>query len=147
MSGWYLAFDKPVPGVEPLPDVGGGREFDMLNALAERIGVPAFHDFLSKDMILDVLSEEEIAEQFGDHLPPTDWFAPEAGLATVRAIQAYLSAHPNEPATVTYPERVHPPRADYPRTVVTLPDVLGFMETTLAAAQGIGARFHVGIDI
>ena len=72
----------------------------------------------------------EVADVIPDITPPVQWYAPQVGLDTVRALRDYLSRYPR--AT-----------EDTGGTVKDLQD----METELTAAEQRNTRFHLLVDL
>lgn len=93
----YIVVEGEDPGFDIF--VNGhalARNEDALEKLALRLGVKPLLEFFSADQNSMALLLEEGAgdPEWAKTLPPPQWFAPEDGLITVRALLAYLKDDP-----------------------------------------------------
>jgi hypothetical protein len=96
-ASMYIVVEGEDPGYDIF--VNGralARNEDAMEALARSIGVKPLIDFFSADQNSMALLIEEGAgdPQLLDKLPPPQWFAPEEGLQTVRALLETLDREP-----------------------------------------------------
>ncbi len=128
----YIVLNTDAPGFDTYVDGHDlSRADEELGKLAEKLGVASLMSFFSMNPA-DALAE---AEQFNTGLtaetvPEEEWFAPAEGLATVRALIAYLDDHPG-----AIPES----------RGVTL-ELVGFQHL-LEEAENRGLRWHLAVDI
>lgn len=93
----YIVVEGEDPGFDIF--VNGhalARNENALEKLAFRLGVKPLLEFFSADQNSMALLLEEGAgdPEWAKTLPPPQWFAPEDGLITVRALLAYLKDDP-----------------------------------------------------
>jgi hypothetical protein len=93
----YIVVEGEDPGYDIF--VNGhalARNEDALEKLALRLGVRPLLEFFSADQNSMALLLEEGAgdPEWAKTLPPPQWFSPDAGLATVRALLEYLKVDP-----------------------------------------------------
>lgn len=110
----------------------GRIDDETLDQLCDALNVTSLVSFTSQDPgeLADIMGEEVIDVDNDDELPPEEWFAPEDGLATVRALIAHLT---NEPSAL--------PNAE---AVVT--DLRGF-ERILAVLAEKQVKWHLAVDV
>jgi hypothetical protein len=126
----YIAAEREVPGLDVSVN-GKPLARSNLDRFRPTPEVRPLHDYFS-------ISPEDAASIAGDdpddvppgRYPPEEWFAPEDGLATVRALLAYLAAHPDD-------------RRNIPFVV----DDLREFERVLTGLAAAGVRWHLAIDI
>ncbi len=102
------------------------RELDKLNSTARRKNVETISAMLSESPA--TLIEQMKADGFDTskmRIPPERWFAPADGLKTLRALAEYVTENLN----------------DFKQPNPILRD-LKAAETLLAAAEGMGVKFH-----
>jgi hypothetical protein len=133
-----LQFAQDVPGVlhkyVEAYDLVQGKTIEKLDRIARQLGVKPIVEFGRDDPPPDLPQEAQLAmlincwdeERWGARPEPL-WYDPAEGLATVRAILAYLD--------------------DHPRTIRSGLDELKEMEQALQSAAEVGVRFHVYFDI
>jgi hypothetical protein len=103
-----------------------GRESDRLDSVARRRGVTPPTSLLSESHA--ALSAQMIEQGFDPtkmRLPPELWFPATEGLATVRSLEEFVAANPNDF------KQPNPIRRD-----------LKAAEALLAAAEAAGIKFH-----
>jgi len=128
MSQLYIVAEGEIAGFEPHLETNGrslSEANEGLNRIAEQIGVRPLMEFFSMD------PEEAGAflEAEGDEPPEDEWFAPEEGLRTVRALAARLTEHPDALADATG----------------LIEELQGF-DAALSRLAQEGVRWHLAID-
>ncbi|HET9839750.1 MAG TPA: hypothetical protein VFR84_16100 [Candidatus Angelobacter sp.] len=125
----FIVLQKEVQGVDA-SSVGGkflARNLEMLDALAAKLRVRAFGEFISvnPEEAAD-FAEGEGVNASGLSFPAEQWFDPEDGLLTVRTLLNYVSsASPGDS-----------------RLLQDLTDC----ERVLTSAQLAGTKFHLAVD-
>jgi hypothetical protein len=99
-ASMYIVVEGEDPGYDIF--VNGhalARNEDALEKLAARIGVKPLLEFFSADQNSMALLLEEGAgdPEWAKTLPPPQWFSPDDGLISIRALASYLRS---EPATL-----------------------------------------------
>jgi len=89
-----VVFKRDVP---PHGKVGGdnmvlAKDYEKLDALADKIGLPTLGSFLSQDPEELAAMMDMDPEEMG--LPPEQWFNARDGLAAVKVLSAYLRDQP-----------------------------------------------------
>lgn len=90
----YIALELPISGVNHIEMVNGkfaGQCWEELCSIAEKIGVQPPSEFSST-------SRDELVDLIGDGIefePNLQWFAPNAGLASVRSLQRWIAENPS----------------------------------------------------
>jgi hypothetical protein len=105
----YIVAQKAIKGLDLSVDgkAIGKVDEQSIDALCDALNVASLVSFLSQDPdeLADIMGEDVIDVEGDDELPPEEWFAPEDGLTTVRALIAHLakvpSALPNAAAVIT----------------------------------------------
>jgi len=102
----YIVVEGDDPGYDIF--VNGhalARNEDALEKLAARLGVKPLLEFFSADQNSMALLLEEGAgdPEWAKTLPPPQWFSPEDGLVTVRALLEYLRDNATMLGTETTP--------------------------------------------
>lgn len=102
----YIVVEGEDPGFDIF--VNGhalARNEDALEKLAQRLSVKPLLEFFSADQNSMALLLEEGAgdPEWAKTLPPPQWFSPEDGLVTVRALLDYLKDAPGTLGTETEP--------------------------------------------
>lgn len=102
----YIVVEGEDPGFDIF--VNGhalARNEDALEKLATRLKVKPLLEFFSADQNSMALLLEEGAgdPEWAKTLPPPQWFSPEDGLVTVRALLEHLTEHPACFGTETEP--------------------------------------------
>ena len=127
----FIVAERDVPGVEPQGVCGKAVARSNLDRRDPGGGRRPLADFLS-------ISPDEAAA-FADEVgapvppggfPPEEWFAAADGLATVRALLAFLAEHPT----------------DHRSTPDVVRDLRDF-ERVLAGLDAAGVRWHLQYDI
>lgn len=103
-ASMYIVVEGEDPGYDIF--VNGhalARNEDALEKLAARIGVKPLLEFFSADQNSMALLLEEGAgdPEWAKTLPPPQWFSPEDGLISIRALAAYLKSEPGTLGTET----------------------------------------------
>src|SRR3984885_10642476 len=98
-ASMYIVIEGDDPGFDTF--VNGrslARHEDALERLAERLGVRPLLEFFSADENSMALLIEEGAgnPDLLNRLPPPQWYPPEEGLRTVRALIEALAANPEQ---------------------------------------------------
>ncbi|OOG47534.1 hypothetical protein [Polaromonas sp. A23] len=125
---FYVVLDKEDPGFDTF--VNGkalAKEAQKLEVISKKLGIPTFEDFItmSADDIEDMLGEEvDIPGQ------EEKWFTPEEGLGFIQKLADHIRVNPS---SVTNSKAV-------------LED-LGEYEEVFTKAKGVGARWHLNLDI
>jgi hypothetical protein len=125
---FYIVLDNDEPGFETF--VNGkslAHEAEKLDGISKKLGLSTFDDFIamSADEIEDLLGEDvEIPEQ------EEKWFTADEGLAFVDAMSKYIRANPT---SVKDQQAV-------------LADLEEYADV-FSKAKGIGARWHLNLDI
>jgi hypothetical protein len=126
---FYIVLDNDDPGFETF--VNGkalAREAESLEEISATLGIPTFEDFTS-------MSAEDIEDMLGDddaEIPEQEenWFTADEGLAFVQALVDHISSNPkavkNQQAVL---------------------EELGEYADVFNKAKGIGARWHLNLDI
>jgi hypothetical protein len=124
----YIVLDHEDPGFDPF--VNGkaiAKETRKLDAISKKLGIPTFDSFIS-------MSSEELEGILGDEaeFPPqrAKWFSAEEGLSFVDALTKHIRANP----------------ASVKNQSAVLED-LGEYAEVLGKIKGIGAKWHLNIDI
>ena len=93
--GYYPALNPPVPGIQPELIVSGktlAEAMPALDELSEQLGVQKLGSFHSESI-------EESFALLGESVPPgmpekpIEWFEPEMGLKTIRALRNHVASH------------------------------------------------------
>ncbi|PKM30825.1 MAG: hypothetical protein CVV07_06300 [Gammaproteobacteria bacterium HGW-Gammaproteobacteria-11] len=98
---WYIAAETDVDGLDIFCNGKSIAHADeaRLESLCLELGVRPLMDFFSVDPVeTAMLLEAYLGEDADEPLdtPDEEWFHPEEGLKTVKALREYLAAHPNE---------------------------------------------------
>lgn len=130
---YYVTLERPIPGVEPAQKPRArvaARNDKRLSEIAQALGVLELLEFSSQDPseLRSFLSSQG-ADVSEFDLPEENWFEADAGLKTVRALQAHVRA---EPASVD--------------DAVGLSRELEAFEEVLTAALQHEIRWHLTID-
>lgn len=110
-----------------------GRVDDQtLDELCDALNVTSLVSFTSQNPgeLADIMGEEVIDVDNDDELPVEEWFAPEDGLATVRALIAHLAKCPSA----------------LPDAAAVVDDLRGF-ERILAALAEKQVKWHLAVDM
>jgi hypothetical protein len=105
-ASMYIVVEGEDPGYDIF--VNGhalARNEDALEKLAARLGVKPLLEFFSADQNSMALLLEEGAgdPEWAKTLPPPQWFSPQDGLTTVRALLNYFRKTPTAMGTETDP--------------------------------------------
>ena len=125
---YYIVLDNEEPGFDTFVNGKYLAREDGLDALCKQLHLKAFGDFLamSEDDISDMLGEDiDLPEEEGER-----WLAAEEGLAWAPALAAHIKA---DPPSVTEPHGCLEALAEY--------------AAVLEKAEGIGAKWHLNLDI
>ena len=124
----YIVLDKEDPGFDPF--VNGkaiARETKQLDAISKQLGIPTFDSFIS-------MSSDDLEGILGGEveMPPqtVKWFSAEEGLSFIDALTKHIRANP----------------ASVKSQSAVLED-LGEYAEVLGKIKGIGAKWHLNIDI
>ena len=139
----FIVAERPVDGLDTFVDgkalahcrpadakrAGGRRAARHLEMLAHEAGVQPLEEFFSAspDDVRTLLDEEDDTPD--GELPPEEWFPAADGVATVRGLLAYLTAHPDAAADVD-----------------RLIEDLRQFEEVLGQLDGAGVRWHLAVD-
>jgi len=93
---YYPILEKKIPGYEPATAISGkalAKAMEVLDRCAVEAGVRPLSEFFSESASE---SFESIGEDTPEGLKESDvqWFSPEDGLAAIRGLSEYISAHP-----------------------------------------------------
>lgn len=125
---FYIVLDHADPGFETF--VNGksiAKDIKRLDKISRKLGLPTFDDFtsMSAEDLGDLLGEEmEIPEQ------EEEWFTADEGLAFVAALAEHIETNPK----------------DVKDAAGVLADLQEYAEV-LQKAKGIGARWHLNLDL
>lgn len=125
---FYVVLDNDEPGFDTF--VNGkalAREAERLEAICQQLGLPLLDDFvsMSAEDLEDLLAEDiELPEE------QVKWFTAEEGIAFVTALADHLRANP----------------AALRNTGSVLAELEAFAKL-FRQAQGIGARWHLNLDL
>lgn len=123
---YYIVLERDIPGQNLSVDGKAlAKEEKKLKEIAHLQGVKDLMSFFS---VSSCGVEDFFDEYIGMDIPETEWFSPEDGLATVRAILNYMEMKPfinNE----------------------RLSDDLKSFEEILLEAQKYNLKWHLAIDI
>ena len=125
---FYIVLDNEEPGFETF--VNGksiAKETKKLDKISKKLGVPTFDDFntMSADDIGDLLGEEIDIPGHEEK-----WFSADEGLSFVAALKKHINENPK----------------DVKDAKGVLED-LDEYEDVLKKAKGIGAKWHLNLDI
>lgn len=123
---YYIVLEKDMPGKNISVDGKAlAKEEEKLKEIARLQGVNDLMSFFSASPC----EVEDFFDEYGDmDIPETEWFSPDEGLATVRAILDYMEMKP-----FINNERL-------------LDDLKNF-EEILLEAQKYNIKWHLAIDI
>lgn len=110
-----------------------GRVPDQtIDDLCDALNVTSLVSFTSQDPgeLADIMGEEVIDVDGDDELPEEEWFTPEDGLATVRALIAHLTKVPSALA----------------ESAAVVDDLHGF-ERVLAGLAAKQVKWHLAVDM
>ena len=126
-SALYIVPEREIPGFDHSVNGKALAGSEQLDELAERAGVKPLMAFFSQDPEeAEGFLEAEGIEMPPGGLPDEQWFSPEEGLATVRALLQHLgTAVPDAPAIAA--------------------DLRGF-ESVLSRLATKGLRWHLAVD-
>jgi hypothetical protein len=125
---YYIVLDNEEPGFDTIVDGKALAHEKKLDSLCEKLGLKTFEDFLtmSADDISDMLGEDiELPEGEGEK-----WFSPDEGLEFFSALAAHIRANPQS----------------VKNAAGCLEDLAQYAEV-LTKAKGIGAKWHLNLDI
>ena len=125
---FYIVLDNEEPGFETV--VNGkalALESKKLDAISQSLGVPTFEDFIS-------MSADDIADMLGDDIDILEqdikWFTADEGIVFIKTMADHIRANP---MVVKNPKAI-------------LYDLEEYAEI-FEKAKGIGARWHLNLDI
>ncbi|MEQ8172563.1 MAG: hypothetical protein ABRQ38_27010 [Candidatus Eremiobacterota bacterium] len=126
---YYIVLEKDIPGKNTFIDGKAlAKEEKKLKEISHLQGVKDLMSFFSN-------SPDEVEEFFDEYcdtmeIPETEWFSPDEGLQTVRAILDYVEMNPGS----------------FIRKKSLLEDLKNF-EDILLEAQKYNLKWHLSIDI
>ncbi len=126
---YYIVLEKDIPGEKTFIDGKAlAKEEKKLKEISHFQGVKDLMSFFSAspDEVYDLLGEYNDTME----IPETEWFSPDEGLQTVRAILDYIEMNPDS----------------FIRKKSLLDDLKNF-EDILLEAQKYNLKWHLAIDV